>query len=466
MAIADDQKDTLSAERVRLVGWKRIAIHLKCSERTARNWERAQALPVRRQQHDAKSTVYAYADELDRWLESRSTAPEGESDDHNSSPNRRNLVFGALIGFAIVVLAPAIWFLSVTYEPSGTHSHASSPDPQARDYFERGQALWRERGAEPNRRAIAMFQRAVDYDPSFAEAWSALAQAWLTLPTYAPEQSRDVAYDEAVIAADRALKADPSLVEARLVFVTVAQRRGNWQDSLDIYQEVLSANPNDANVHLWIASHYRYVGAIEKSAHYVGKALALDPNSPHIRLENIIHEMTYQSGEGEAALDALWFEEKFQPPMIWMAKFFAFDTREEHQDMRNWLASIPQSEMMPLFSSYVDMRESASSEKVEQFIADVMTGQFGETPSSMAIEMLLRIDAIEEALTLLEDAVDEGQYQVAAGFYLPERANVRATQQFATIVEKLRFPEYWMAQEGPDTCRRETTALYCQGLGR
>ena len=56
---------------IRLVGWKRIAKQLSCSERTARRWEREEALPVHRQKHAARSTVYAHAAELEAWLDSR-----------------------------------------------------------------------------------------------------------------------------------------------------------------------------------------------------------------------------------------------------------------------------------------------------------------------------------------------------------------------------------------------------------
>ncbi|MEO1420565.1 MAG: hypothetical protein AAFU66_06395, partial [Pseudomonadota bacterium] len=65
---ADDASQDFES---RLVGWKRIGNYLGCSERTARRWEREEALPVHRQQHDKRSTVFALPAELDRWLSSR-----------------------------------------------------------------------------------------------------------------------------------------------------------------------------------------------------------------------------------------------------------------------------------------------------------------------------------------------------------------------------------------------------------
>ncbi|MEM7763345.1 MAG: hypothetical protein AAF290_04640, partial [Pseudomonadota bacterium] len=71
----------------RLVGWKRIANYLGCSERSARRWEREESLPVHRQQHQSRSTVYALPAELDTWLSARSVT----TGDQNASGPRSRL---------------------------------------------------------------------------------------------------------------------------------------------------------------------------------------------------------------------------------------------------------------------------------------------------------------------------------------------------------------------------------------
>jgi TolB-like protein len=55
----------------RLDSWKEIASYLNRSERTVRRWEEREGLPVHRQLHDKRGSVYAYPDELRDWWESR-----------------------------------------------------------------------------------------------------------------------------------------------------------------------------------------------------------------------------------------------------------------------------------------------------------------------------------------------------------------------------------------------------------
>ena len=56
---------------VRLESWKEIASYLMRSERTVRRWEETEELPVHRQLHEKRGSVYAYVVELDAWRQSR-----------------------------------------------------------------------------------------------------------------------------------------------------------------------------------------------------------------------------------------------------------------------------------------------------------------------------------------------------------------------------------------------------------
>jgi formylglycine-generating enzyme required for sulfatase activity len=58
-------------ERQRLDSWKEIVSYLKRSEKTCRLWERKFGLPVHRIADSPKAHVFAYADEIDRWLQNK-----------------------------------------------------------------------------------------------------------------------------------------------------------------------------------------------------------------------------------------------------------------------------------------------------------------------------------------------------------------------------------------------------------
>src|SRR5713101_9805717 len=64
----------------KLVSWKEIAAHLGRETRTVQRWEKTEGLPVRRHEHQKKSTVYAYTSELDEWFKRRQPADDPEAD--------------------------------------------------------------------------------------------------------------------------------------------------------------------------------------------------------------------------------------------------------------------------------------------------------------------------------------------------------------------------------------------------
>src|SRR6266566_5998447 len=64
----------------KLVSWKEIASHLGREVRTVQRWERSEGLPVYRHEHLRKSTVYAFAKELDDWIKKRQPKDDPEAD--------------------------------------------------------------------------------------------------------------------------------------------------------------------------------------------------------------------------------------------------------------------------------------------------------------------------------------------------------------------------------------------------
>ncbi len=63
----------------RLDSWKKIASYLKRDVTTVQRWERREAMPVHRHQHDKLGSVFAYRSELDAWWESRRAGLEAQT---------------------------------------------------------------------------------------------------------------------------------------------------------------------------------------------------------------------------------------------------------------------------------------------------------------------------------------------------------------------------------------------------
>src|SRR3990170_7792500 len=60
-----------STEEKQLESWKEIAAYLKRDVRTVIRWEKSEGLPVHRQMHQARGSVFAYPSELEAWKRGR-----------------------------------------------------------------------------------------------------------------------------------------------------------------------------------------------------------------------------------------------------------------------------------------------------------------------------------------------------------------------------------------------------------
>ena len=103
--------------------------------------------------------------------------------------------------------------LQLTPEQAVALVAAPTQNLEAYNKYLQGRRLWHSRGEQNLKAAAALLQDAVTLDPQYAEAWSALADAWLLIPEYT--QTRSIATIPAARdAVNRALELKPDLPEA------------------------------------------------------------------------------------------------------------------------------------------------------------------------------------------------------------------------------------------------------------
>src|SRR5262249_32620988 len=89
--------------------------------------------------------------------------------------------------------------------------------PDAHKLYLQGRVFWNKRTEAGLRKAIELFQQAIEKDPTYAAGYAALAASYMLLPQYSVGL-RDSQYRPLVRAsANRALELDPSCAEAHAV---------------------------------------------------------------------------------------------------------------------------------------------------------------------------------------------------------------------------------------------------------
>src|SRR5262249_44559868 len=160
----------------------------------------------------------------------------------------------------------------------------STNNPQAHELYLRGLTLLAARGPGL-RQARDSFQKAVDLDASYAQAWGALAVTELILPSYGLD-SFEAALPRGESAAQRALSLDPNTASAYIAVGLANIFRCRWPEADQAFRRAIVLAPSDAEAVNQYAQFLSSIGQLEPSLREIERAQQLDPLSPII---GVIH---------------------------------------------------------------------------------------------------------------------------------------------------------------------------------
>ena len=129
----------------------------------------------------------------------------------------------------------------------------------------------------PNKDAVAMLERAVGLDPSYAPAWNALGRRYHYDSAYS--NGGEAAFQRANAAFERALALDPNFTDPAGELTGAEVERGQLVKAYQEARTLVDRHPENAHVHFSLSYVLRYGGAIEESARECDTALALDPGN-------------------------------------------------------------------------------------------------------------------------------------------------------------------------------------------
>jgi len=162
---------------------------------------------------------------------------------------------------------------------------ARSSNPDAYLAYLEGRFYWNQRSVAGLERAIVHLRQATELDPSYALAYSGLADAYCSLGVIGDVAAADV-FPKARLAAEKALALDSSLAEAHtsLAYVKFSYD-WDWNAAEAEFQRAIALNPNYATAHQWYGQFLRLMGREEEAILEGKKSLDLDPLSLIIHVE-------------------------------------------------------------------------------------------------------------------------------------------------------------------------------------
>jgi TolB-like protein/Tfp pilus assembly protein PilF len=167
----------------------------------------------------------------------------------------------------------------------------------------RGRYLWNKRKSDDIRKSIEYFQQAIDKDPTYALAYASLAEAYILIPAYGAGTPAEY-YPKARAAAQKAIEIDPSLAEAHNALASVKQNY-DWKfaEAEAEFRKTLELNPNYATGHQWYGEFLLDMGRDDESLAEINRARELDPRS--LIINGLVGVVLRRSEQNEASLDQL-----------------------------------------------------------------------------------------------------------------------------------------------------------------
>ncbi len=151
-------------------------------------------------------------------------------------------------------------------------------------YFHGRVLLLTESLAEVNQ-AVEWFKKAIEIDPSFARAYTGLADAYARIAfTWVPDAGW---YERAEEMCDRALAIDPDLPEGRYLRGRLLWTPNGGFDHAGAMREFMAAivaQPSLNEAHHWLGILLFHFSMFDESATYLERALAIDPHDRIARM--------------------------------------------------------------------------------------------------------------------------------------------------------------------------------------
>jgi DNA-binding winged helix-turn-helix (wHTH) protein len=309
----------------------------------------------------------------------------------------------------------------------------------------RGRFDWNQRSEPGLKRAIEHFQRTVEIDPSFAPAYSGLADCHATLGYLSRLAPRD-AFPAARRHATKALELDGSLSEAHasLGFVKL-YFDWDWPGAEAEFQRAIALDPNYAASHEWYSIFLLAAGRPEDAFREIQLARQPDPLSLSINSDLGFHY--YYTGRYNEAVKQLKFvlelNKDFPPARLWLGRTYQElgrldDALAEFQHVEEKLPEWPVSIAARGFVAGVAGRTDEAQETLVELRR--LAGEKFVTSYGVAL-VHAGLGQRDSAFAWLNKAFDERSHWLVWLRLDPRWKGLHADPRFAELVSRVGFPD-------------------------
>jgi TolB-like protein/DNA-binding winged helix-turn-helix (wHTH) protein/Tfp pilus assembly protein PilF len=316
-------------------------------------------------------------------------------------------------------------------------------DPETHEDYLRGQYFLDRRTAEAMNTAVEYFQRAVERDPQYAQAYVGLAVAYELLGSY-EVLPPDKSYPLAIKFANKALELDDTLSEAYSARATAECGYDfDWAAADRDFRRAIALDPNSVLAHHGYGEYFTSVGNPERAISELKIARELDPLS--LPLMNAIGRMYREAHQYDEAVQhckqSLVLDPNFAMGHWCLGQVYL--AKREFAEATAELRRADELGTTPVIVCDLGCAYAASGKKVEaRAILNSLKkkSKFTYVSPYLIASIYSALGDKDEAFTWLEKAYDTRDglsYLVADPMMDPLRSDPR----YLRLAEKLHLPQ-------------------------
>jgi TolB-like protein/Tfp pilus assembly protein PilF len=292
--------------------------------------------------------------------------------------------------------------------------------------------------ASVTKQAIEHFQRAIQLQPDYADAYAGLSSAFQQLHDVSGAAAEALKYLSAArAAAERALTLDPKLSAAHAVMAGVKFTEYDWQGAQKEYERALELDPNNLNDCVCYSTLLRAMGRLPEASAFIERAASTDPLSSAVQNEYGI---------------LLYYERKYREALSRVQRAIELDGRnrlafyvlaltyEKLGTPEAAVAVLDRPEFRP--SAELGLALASLGRRTDALNIVASLDKPGSPPDGVTLAALFfALKDKDRGFQWLTRAFDERQSRAKMVKFNPLFDDVRADPRFAALVATLNIPD-------------------------
>jgi TolB-like protein len=296
---------------------------------------------------------------------------------------------------------------------------------------------------KPNKEAIALLEKAVGMDPTYAPAWQALGLRYYYDSQYS--SGGEDAFQKSNADYERALALDPNLSFAAGQLITNRVERGDLARAFEEAKALVKRRPQSAQAHFTLSYVYRYAGMLENSERECDAALRLDPGNYIFRscAWAFVYMGNTQKAREYVQLDAGSEWANYVMPSILLREGKAGEAREAVRRVAN----VPRYHR-DLLEAATGLRPAAELDRIAQEDATSIAAGDDPEPIYMQGSVLAFVGKKDAAVHMIRMAIEQNYCAYSNLENDPLLDTLRAMPEFADLLKAARYCQQPLLAQG------------------